>query len=87
MRNLDLSYNISNSDISRDIKNLLSIPKLIKFKKSKLIMSEIANLAKSQKLDLTNIKKLDCTKVNYSKMDFYIPKAKKIFIHFLNILI
>lgn len=77
IKNQDISNNTcsnnSSNSIGRNIENLLTIIKLIKFKKS--------NLAKSKKSDLTKAKKLHFAKPNFFEIDFLIFGAKKIFIY------
>lgn len=61
----------SSADIGGDIKNLLTVAKLTKFKKP--------NLAKFKKLELAKAKKLDFVSANSFETDVLITKAKKTF--------
>lgn len=63
---------IGNKNISKDIKNMLTILILVKFKKSDLI--------KFKRLDLTKVKKSDFTKSNSFKIEILTSAAKEVFI-------
>lgn len=70
-KNQDISSDISDisgSSIYRNIENLLTIVKSAKFKKSKLSKSKLLILSK------------DFAKANF-RIDFLIPKVKKVFIY------